>query len=676
MALLAMKKVNICALKKDRKAVLETLQRLGMVEISDLCESYQNGFLKVDTFSMRAVFDKNKVAAKNALEVLEKYEPEEKPFLSSICGRDEISRRNYYIFANEAEEIMRVANEILRLSKAIDDKTAEIVRINTQIEALLDWKLLDVPMKFVGTKRTRALIGTLPKDVSELGLKEMLAEILPDEDRYTLEVIRSSSEQSCVFVLCHVAAEKTVLEVLRKLGFAYPAVSTKKVPALKINKLLGKIDTLKEQILNSKKEIRSYKGQRNAIKFMVDYHEMRSQKYEMIAKLLHTKNVFMLSGFIPEKYAAKLESALTSKLNSIAIDFSVPGKDEETPVMLQNNSFASPVESVLESYSLPGRGEVDPTSVMAIFYYVLFGMMLSDAAYGLIIVAACGFILARYKNIKAGLKKALKMFLFCGISTTFWGVLFGSYFGDAIEVVSETFFDTPINIPALWFVPLNEPMRMLAFSFAIGILHLFTGLFMQLYELVRAKKFKDAIYDVGSWYLLVGGIIVYMLSVPIIAEMLVLKFILPPNVGQVGAIAASLGALLILLTAGRESRNPFKRFLKGLYGLYGVTGYLSDILSYSRLLALGLATGVIAQVFNKMGTMAGNGPAGVILFVLVFLVGHTMNIAINLLGAYVHTNRLQFVEFFGKFYEGGGRKFSPFFVNTKYYNVTEDACNE
>ena len=370
-----------------------------------------------------------------------------------------------------------------------------------------------------------------------------------------------------------------------------------------------------------------------------------------------------------------MESALTSKFD-IAIDFSSPSDDDEVPVVLQNNGFSSPVEGVLESYSLPGKGEVDPTSVMAIFYYILFGMMLSDAAYGLIIVAACGFVLAKYKNIKSGMKKALKMFLFCGISTTFWGVLFGSYFGDVIDVVSTNFFNNPITVPALWFVPLNEPMRMLAFSFGIGIIHLFTGLFMQLYELVLARKFKDAIYDVVSWYLLVGGLVVYMLSVPMITEMLVLNFILPPIVGNIGIISASIGALLILFTAGRESKSPFKRLLKGLYGLYGVTGYLSDILSYSRLLALGLATGVIAQVFNKMGTMAGNGPVGIILFVIVFLVGHTMNIAINLLGAYVHTNRLQFVEFFGKFYEGGGRKFSPFFVNTKYFNVTEDTCNE
>ena len=156
------------------------------------------------------------------------------------------------------------------------------------------------------------------------------------------------------------------------------------------------------------------------------------------------------------------------------------------------------------------------------------------------------------------------------------------------------------------------------------------------------------------------------------ADMVSLGFTLPAAVGTAGAIAAGIGAVGIVLTAGRESRSPFKRLLKGLYGLYGVSGYLSDILSYSRLLALGLATGVIASVFNQMGAMLGNSPAGVAVFVLAFLVGHTLNLGINVLGAYVHTNRLQFVEFFGKFFEGGSRKFNPFSAKTKYFKITEE----
>ena len=138
------------------------------------------------------------------------------------------------------------------------------------------------------------------------------------------------------------------------------------------------------------------------------------------------------------------------------------------------------------------------------------------------------------------------------------------------------------------------------------------------------------------------------------------------------SIVSAAAAVGIVLTAGRESRNWFKRIAKGLYGLYNVSGYLSDILSYSRLLALGLATGVIATVINQMGAMGGNSITGIILFVLVFLVGHAINLGINLLGAYVHTNRLSFVEFFGKFYGGGGSEFTPLGVHTKYYKLKEE----
>lgn len=673
MAVLSMQKINICALKKDRKKILETLQRIGTVEVSDITREKEE-LEKIDTFNMRSIFDKNRTIAQNALDILEKYEPEEKEFLSNICGQNEISTDNYYTFVNESEEIMRVAYEIVNLSKSINDEKAEIIRIKAQIKSLSVWRNLDIPIEFKGTRKTKAFVGTLPQGVTELKAKEMLAEMLKDEDRYVLEVIDVSPEQTCIFVLCHIDAKDCVQSALREKGFAWPAFSTDEIPSKKIEELSKKISKIESTIKEQEKEIKSYKGQRNAMKFMIDYHEMRSQKYEVISKLLYTKNVFFLSGYIPKKYSKRLESVLTSKFD-VAIEFVTPDSEDDVPVVLSNNKFSAPVEGVLESYSLPGKGEVDPTSIMAIFYYLLFGMMLSDAAYGFIIIIVCGFVLLKYKTIKSGLKKTLKMFLYCGISTTFWGILFGSYFGDAIDVISTTFFGTHLTIPALWFVPLKEPMRMLAFCFGFGIVHLFTGLFIQFYELVKNKQYKDALYDVVSWYLLVGGIIVYMLSMPMITQMLVLDFILPSLVGKVGIICAIIGACLIVLTSGRESRNPFKRFLKGLYGLYGVTGYLSDILSYSRLLALGLATGVIAQVFNKMGTMAGNSFIGVILFIFVFIIGHTMNIAINLLGAYVHTNRLQFVEFFGKFYKGGGREFSPFFVDTKYYKVMEDINN-
>ena len=407
------------------------------------------------------------------------------------------------------------------------------------------------------------------------------------------------------------------------------------------------------------------------MQYTIDYFSMRIEKYDVLGRLWQSPHVFVITGYIPAESAPALEKELTEKFEAY-VELETPAEDEDVPVKLKNNAFAAPVEGVLESYSMPGRKEIDPSTLMAVFYYFLFGMMLSDAGYGLLMVIGCGIALAKFKNMEESLRKFLKMFLYCGISTVFWGAMFGSFFGDAVTVIGKTFFNVDIAIPALWFTPLNEPMRLLLFSFLIGVIHLFAGLGAQFYQLARQGLWKDAIFDVVFWYMLVGGGILYLLSMQMFADMVSLGFTLPAAVGTAGAIAAGIGAVGIVLTAGRESRSPFKRLLKGLYGLYGVSSYLSDILSYSRLLALGLATGVIASVFNQMGAMLGNSPAGVAVFVFAFLVGHTLNLGINVLGAYVHTNRLQFVEFFGKFFEGGSRKFNPFSAKTKYFKITEE----
>ena len=313
--------------------------------------------------------------------------------------------------------------------------------------------------------------------------------------------------------------------------------------------------------------------------------------------------------------------------------------------------------------------------MMAIFYYIFFGMMFSDAGYGMVMALACGILLMKFKNMETGLRRSMKMFFWCGVSTTIWGLLFGSFFGDAVSVISNTFFHTPPPaIPGLvvpiWFNPVTDPMQMLMFSFLLGIIHLFAGLAIMAYNDIKHKEYLAVLYDVVSWYLLVGGAILALLSLDMMGN--IAGFVLPPIFMTIGGYMALVGAVLILLFAGRESKHPVKRFLKGVYGLYGATGYLSDILSYSRLLALGLATGVIAQVFNQIGSMMGSGVIGVILFTLIFVIGHGLNIGINALGAYVHTNRLQFVEFFGKFYTGGGREFKPFKINTKHYTVKEE----
>lgn len=665
MAVLQMQRISIYALKKNRKKILETLQRRGVVEIinSKVDDAL---FQKMDTASAQTLFGKNRSVAQQAIGVLDEYAPMKKGMLSKLNGREEISLTVYEQESCRAEEIMKVAYRLLALEREIADQKSEILRLETQLEALKPWKALDVSMRIKGTRNTTAFIGAFPEPYRYEELQEKLAEALPGTAGIYLEVIATQPEQTCVFLLCLNQDAEEVESKIRTMGFVRPASPAKRPPAEQAELYEARVQEAKRRIKKAREGILAEAGNRQELCFAVDYYAMREEKYSVISRLAQSKHLFIAQGYIPQNAASALAGELESLCPSV-VEYTAPGEDEDVPVALHNNGFAAPVESVVESFSLPGKGEIDPSSVMAGFYYILFGLMLSDAGYGILMALACGIALLKFKNMEIGLRKALKMFFFCGISTAFWGVMFGSYFGDVVTVVSTTFFHSPVSIPALWFVPVNEPMRLLLYSFIIGILHLFTGLGIQGYQLCKARRYKDAVYDVGFWFLLLISLIVFALCSDLVPKILQIPFVLPEPAGTISGACAICGAAGIILTSGRDSRNPFKRLLKGLYGLYNVTGYLSDVLSYSRLLALGLATGVIASVVNQMAAMTGN----IVVFILIFLVGHTLNIAINLLGAYVHANRLQYVEFFGKFYEGGGRKFQPFSVKTQYFKIKE-----
>ena len=222
--------------------------------------------------------------------------------------------------------------------------------------------------------------------------------------------------------------------------------------------------------------------------------------------------------------------------------------------------------------------------------------------------------------------------------------------------MAETFFGKTAEIPKL-IDPLNQPMTVLILSCVLGAAHLFTGMGIKAYIMIKRGDKRGALFDVGFWYILLAGL-------PLL--------LVPEPWNTAGAVMAIAGALGLVLTQGRHRPKLAGKIISGVTSLYGITGYFSDVLSYSRILALGLATGVVASVVNIMGTMAGGGIAGAMLFAAVFVFGHLLNLGINALGAYVHSARLQYVEFFGKYYEGGGRKFDPLKIETKYVRVLEE----
>lgn len=670
MSVVPMKRISVAAMKRDRKAVLEYLQVLGVVQIS-IREKEDDVFTRTDMSKSQQVFLKNSEKAEDALAVLKRYAPEKTSLLSSFEGRKALSRTEVDERIPKTTRTIRSCGEILEMERQYADLVSRIPKLEDQKTALEPWLKFDLPMDLTATRTTAVFIGTL-QGAYTLEMLYSQLKTLSNVETFHGEIISADATQTCIFLVCEKEDQPAVREALRRMNFASPP-ATDMNPSERVREIDAEIADTRKKSEETLDKIRSYAPLREDIRFASDYYAARAEKYGVISELLQSRRVFFLEGFIPAPKAQEVAGSIESKFNA-AVEVTDPGAKETAPILLTNNGFSAPLEGVTESYSLPGKREIDPTFLSSIFYYILFGIMLSDAGYGILMFLATGFILLKFgKTMEEGMKKTMRMFFLCGIATTFWGFMFGSFFGDAVSVIGQNYFGKgpDFGLKPLWFAPLDEPMRMLTFCFIIALIHMFVGLGAKAYMQIKQKQYLDMIYDVVFWYVLLISCIVYLLTVPTMAEMLSVSP-LSTSLQKPMMILMIVSAVGIILTGGRESKNWVKRILKGLYALYGISGWLSDILSYSRLLALGLATGVIAQVFNSMGSMGGSSIPGVIMFIVVFLIGNVLNLAINALGAYVHTNRLTYVEFFGKFYDGGGKKFRPFAANTKYYKFKEE----
>lgn len=673
MAILQMQRINIYALSKHCKDILETLQRAGVMQVEKLDVS-DNVFYKEDTSAQQSAYKRNASTLSQAREILTSYIPSKKSFLSEVKGRIPISEKEYSNRSQNYSSALQSAYSIIRNDKMICENKAKIINLESKIESLFPWVNLDVPLKKSSTKYTTSFLGTFAQRLDYSTLREMIAKADAQLESFDFEIVSADDNQTCVFAMCLLSTHDRFLSALRKMGFVISGYNFDKTANEIIKNYKDEIDRLEFSISQCIEKIKLNSAKAQDLMFFEDYFIMKAEQYAQVENASYTPHTFVMTGYIPKRNAHGLAKILYDKFDA-QIELQ-DAHGEDVPVVLSNNKFSEPAQSIVMSYSPPNRKELDPTEIMALFYYIFFGMMFSDAGYGLVMALGCFVADKVFKNMETALRRSVKLFFWCGVSTFFWGLMFGSFFGDAVRVIANNFFgvDAPeiagITVP-IWFNPTEGagPTKLLMFSFLLGIIHLFTGLTIQGINYIRNGNFMYAVYDDLSWIILVTGAVLALLSTEMLGSMT--GFMLPPVWLTIGGIMSLAGGVLILFCSARN-RNPFKRLVKGAYNLYGITGYLSDVLSYSRLLALGLATGVVAQVFNQLGSMFGSGVLGGVGFAAVFVVGHSLNIGINALGAYVHTNRLQFVEFFGKFYEGGGREFTPYSVKTKYYNIKEE----
>lgn len=675
MAKVKMKYAEVAVSSADSGRLFDKLQMSSVFEFRKQEEI--DGLESFATDRTLSQLSKYSDTAETALKVLDRVSPEKKGLIASLKPLPEMSVSDYIKKSDEADRILSVCFDICECDRIITQSKADIARNEAARDAVRPWLSLDIPMQYKGTQDTAVFIGTMPDDYTAESLSNAVIQHSDGAEDFECEIVSHEEGRSCVVVICHKECEEKVFAALRNLGFAYPADPTKHPPEVRYSRLAEENKKLKKAIEESEDKIISLSPSRRDIEFLCDYFSIKKGRYEALGNAVAGDTTVIISGYVPADRVSDFESAVGEFAAAYTVTDPAPD-DDNVPTLLRNKPIISAVEPITDMYSPPGKGDVDPNPIMAAFYYLLFGIMLSDAGYGLLMAIGCG--IAKFKFKPSGkLKKTVDMYFWCGLATLFWGTLFGSWFGDIFEVVSSQFFgiadlgahlNTLLGFNlfkeglAVWFQPVNDPMKLMLYSFLFGIIHLFVGLGASFVKMWKNGNKTGAIFDVIPVYLLVLGI------APIGASILI---DVPGPVKSIGKWLALAGTVLIVLTAGRDSKNIVGKLGLGLYGLYNTaSGWLSDILSYSRLLALGLCTGVIASVVNTLGTIPSNLTVKAIMLVPVFIFGHTVNMAINLIGTYVHTNRLQYVEFFSKFYEGGGRSFTPLKADTKYFQIKED----
>lgn len=605
---------------EDAEGILKKGKSLDLSREEALLERIGNSISSLKNFgNKRGILYKRPVIAYNRLK-------SEKVLTDSIAA---------------CEKVEAVTGRLERLVKRQEG-------LSFEESSLIPWEAFELPAEELRTDSCGILFYILREprtieDVRKAAEEKQLA--------LYAEEIYEEPEKHYIAALFHAGDEKAVKETFGAFGAReFTCGGMSGTFAENIAKRRKELRKVKAEIEEAKSELEKLAYERDVLEMASDALKVRIQYMSGQENFLNTERVSIITGWIPASEKERLNKGLEGY--SCCCEYEEAASGEEPPVLIKNSRLVEPFGAITEMYSLPDPRSIDTNWAIGLFFFIFFGMMLSDAGYGLVLIAA-GFCGARFLDIGEGAKRLFRMIGICGISTVFWGALYGSWFGDVIPVVSETFFGKTVVIPKL-IDPLNSPMEVLLLSCVLGIIHLFTGMGIKAYMMIKRGDKWGALFDVGFWYMLLGGL---------------LMLLAPSPWNGAGAVIAAVGAAGLVLTQGRHKPKPVGRVTSGIMSLYGITGYFSDVLSYSRILALGLATGVVASVVNIMASMAGGGIVGAILFMIIFAAGHMLNLGINALGAYVHAARLQYVEFFGKYYESGGKKFQPLEIKTKYVRV-------
>ena len=657
MAIVKMSKFDLVVFAEQRAKVLKKLQKFKEVNFVDIELHDENGELSKDAVEGVTKYvnneelthiDERLYQLSNAISLIKKYD-ERKTRL-----RDVIHGNENYTFDELAKKALtydwkKVSSELNKIGTQYSQIKSEISKKYMRYDEIDLWERLDVnPKELKNLKKVNTFLGTVP-----IKLKGTFIDGISELDKTYYEELKIVKDEVYYLVISSIdeSEKEKLTEVFRNSSFTVENLDIDAVPQDYKNELQKEISELKKEKRRLKAQIKTYSEDLADLQAVYEYMQNKKLRIVESEKLAQTENTILIKGWIPTEKVSEFEKVIKDEAgDNYYLTFTDADRDDATvPIKLKNGKVASTFENLTGMYAYPRYNEIDPTPLFTPFYILFFGMMGADVGYGLVLLLATMFVL-KVVNLSSQMRKSIKFFFYLSFSVIFWGLLYGSYFG--------------ATIPGMWRLvdPASQYNDLLIGSILFGVVHIFVGLAIKAYMLIRDGKSLEAVYDVLFWYMaLIGGMLFLIFKLMNLSAVVA-------NVSMWVMIAGMAG---IVLTGGREAKGVGAKLGGGLYSLYGISSYVGDFVSYSRLMALGLSGGFIASAINMIAGMISGSWVGMIFIPVILIAGHLFNMFLSFLGAYVHTSRLMYVEYFGKFYEGGGKPFKDFRTENTYINLDD-----
>lgn len=653
MAIEKMKKLRLMAVRSQKEALMRDMMLLGCVQVTEpeaeLSDPSISPLVKRESSDLvryRAQF----ASLTHAVELLDRYAPQKKPFLAP---RPEIDCDSF-LDASNLDAALAAASEIEAAEDRIKRIGAEESRQRGIIESLSPWRDLDMPLECTGTKLTAAVTGMLPASASFAEAQAAVAGITEEAELF---LVSADKDQQCVLLVCFRDDQPKIMEALRAYAFT-------------LSSLTGMTGTASENIVRSEKIIETLTSEREGLTAAIAAKADRRDEIKLCADRMSTKinsaeaedklygmdSAIVLEGWMLADKEPELEAVFKKYDCAWETEDPQPEEYSDVPVKLRNNKVTHAMNMVTNIYNLPAYNSLDPNPLMAPFFILFYGLMLADMGYGALMIIVALLVMKKTRP-REGMLTFTQLMLYCGISTFIVGALTGGFFGDAVyqfvhmvnPASTVLTAEAPLGYTPL-FTPLHNSLQIMIGAMGLGVIQLNTGLAINFYKKWKRGEKMDAIFYEGTFWVILLGIILMVLKV------------------SFGKIILIIGAVALFYGSARGAKGVGGKILAVVACIYNeVTGWFGDILSYSRIMALMLAGSVIGEVFNTIAAIT-HSP---VFFILIFLFGHTLNFGLNLLGCFVHDLRLQCLEYFKKFYEDGGKPFKPLNINTKYYDIAK-----